>query len=74
MFNMTKKLFIYFCNVVKMVIIHKKVTIFGYKQVVKLETCLNPSTLWLLNIFYCKKLITYILNLAKKNLSNFFFW
>jgi len=27
------KLFIYFCDVVKMVIIHKKIAIFGYRQV-----------------------------------------
>jgi hypothetical protein len=28
------KLFIYFCDVVKMVIIHKKIATFGYRQVV----------------------------------------
>jgi len=32
--NMIKYyLFIYFCNVAKMVIIHKKIAIFGYKQI-----------------------------------------
>jgi hypothetical protein len=30
---MRYKLFIYFCDVVKMAIIHKKVATFGYKQV-----------------------------------------
>jgi hypothetical protein len=28
------KFYIYFCDVVKMVIIHKKIATFGYKQVV----------------------------------------
>jgi hypothetical protein len=53
--------FIYFCNVVKMAIIYKnKLTKFGYEQVVELETCLNPSILWLPSIIYCKKLMIYI--------------
>ncbi len=57
--------FIYFCDIAKMVIIHKKITTFCYKQVVYLDTCLNPSILWLLIIFYCKKMTIYILNLTK---------
>jgi hypothetical protein len=34
------KVFIYFCDVVKIVIIHKKIATFGYRQIVWLETCL----------------------------------
>ncbi len=49
-----------------MVIIHKIITTFGYKQIVYLETCLNLSILWFLTIFYCKNLTKYILNLIKK--------
>jgi len=38
--NMIKnKFIIYFYNVAKMVIIHRKITTFGYKKVVCLENC-----------------------------------
>jgi len=69
-------LFIYFYNVVKMVIIHNKITTFGYRQVVCLETCLNLSKIWLFTIYYCKKLTIYILNLAQKTFlsKKSFFW
>jgi len=33
-----------------------------------LETCLNPSILWLLTIIYYKTLMIYILNLTKKKI------
>jgi hypothetical protein len=47
-----------FCDVAKMAIIHKnKFTIFGYKKVMELETCLNPSILWLVTIVYYKTLM-----------------
>jgi purine-cytosine permease-like protein len=44
-------------------------TTFGYRQVMWLETCLNPSILWLLIIFCCKKLTMYVFNFTKKILS-----
>jgi hypothetical protein len=63
---MIRNIFIYsFFNVVKIVINHNKITTFGYKQVVWLETCLNLSILWLFTIHYCKQLTIYILNLAQ---------
>jgi hypothetical protein len=34
-------IYIYFYNVVQMVINHKKIGTFGYKQVVYLKICLN---------------------------------
>ncbi len=60
-------LFIYLFNVAKMVIIHEKIAIFGYKQVVQLKNCLNPLILWLFIIFYYEKLAIYILNLTKNS-------
>jgi hypothetical protein len=42
-------------------------------KVVKLETCLNPSILWLPNIIYCKNLTIYIFNLTQIYLFSFKF-
>ncbi len=55
----------YFCNVVKMVIIHKKNVTFDYKQVVQLET-FKIFNIIVIYYIYCKKLIIYILNLTRK--------
>ncbi len=57
-----KKIFIYFSNVVKMIIIHKKIATFGYRSVVQLQTYSNPSIL-LLFIYYI------IFKFDQKNLS-----
>jgi hypothetical protein len=38
---------------------------FGYRQVVELETCLNLSILWLPVIIYYKNLMIYVLNLTQ---------
>jgi hypothetical protein len=57
--------FIYFCNAVKLVFIHKTFTTFGYRQVVLLETCLNLLILWFLIIFYRKKLENIYLKFKK---------
>jgi hypothetical protein len=62
--------YLLFCDVAKMVINHKKFATFGYEQVMYLETCLNPSILWLFIIFYCKKVTTYILNFTQKIQKN----
>jgi hypothetical protein len=44
---------------------------FGYKQVVELETCLNPSILWLPTIIYCKKLTVHFVNLTQFDFFSF---
>jgi hypothetical protein len=36
-----------------------------FRQVVELETCFNPSILWLPTIIYYKKLKIYIFNLTQ---------
>ncbi len=44
--NMVRYNFLlYFCDVAKMAMIYKKIATFGYRQVMWLETCLNPSIL-----------------------------
>jgi hypothetical protein len=41
-----RKIFSPFCDVAQMAIIHKKdVATFGYRKVLELKTCLNPSIL-----------------------------
>jgi hypothetical protein len=57
--------FYLFCDVAKIIIIDKKFATFGYRQVVQLKTCSNISILWLITIFYCKKLTIYIFTLKK---------
>ncbi len=54
------KLFIYFNDVVQMVIIHEKIATFGYRQVVYLEIGLNLSIYY----GYSQYFIVYIYNLA----------
>jgi hypothetical protein len=56
-----------FCDVAKMAMIYKKTATFGYRQVMWLETCLNPSILRLLIIFCCKKMTMYVFNFTKRN-------
>jgi hypothetical protein len=54
-----------------MVIIHKKIATFGYKQVVYLETCLNLSIYYGYSQYFIVKKTIYIFNLAQKTfLSN----